>query len=203
MSKSESRGLNRIAKVCVVRFLIPTRVTSGHLTSARLIVALLAALALALGPQAFHWAAGLLAIAIVLDRSDGELALARDEFSPTGQRYAFICDGSSHALVLTGLGVGLRGGEYGLAAIAMGLIAGLCVAALPWLIRRLESIDGRASDEFAGFAGLSAEEVLLLTMPLALLAGWAEGLLIVTAFVAPTFLTAFYLTHYRKFSASS
>ena len=162
----------------------------------------MAALMLAAGAAWFAAGGLFFLLAILLERSGDALARARMQGSadPPGERLALFSDSLANALPFAGLGFGLRGGEQGLAAIAMGAVAALGVALLPWLIRRLETIDGRRAAEFGGVAGLEAEDILLL-VPVALWAGWAEALLVAVAFIAPTLASAFYMMHYRKFSS--
>ncbi len=195
-------GLRRFASRCIARPLVSTRVMPGHLRAGRIATALVAALVLAIGPPGFRPAAALLLLALLLERSGSQLARERGNVSTSSERHALLYNSASHILVFTGLGVGLMGSDYGSAALGMGLLAGLGVAAVPWMVHRLAALDGKPSDEFGGFAGLEADDVLMLAVPAALWAGWAEGLLFLTACAAPTFAVAFFLTHYRKFSAS-
>lgn len=155
---------------------------------------------LAAGPAWFFAGAACFLAAIVLDRSGGELSRATGRTNAAGHASPLVQDSLVNALVFAGLGLGLRGGAQGLAALGMGVVAALGVAAMPWLIRRLEAIDGRRAAEFGGVAGFDAEDILLL-VPVALWAGWAEGLLVAVAFSAPTLASAFYMMHYRKFSS--
>ncbi len=193
--------IRRFASVCIARPLNAIGVTRLQLIATRLLLGVLAALLLAVGPAWFSMAAALFLVMILLERSDSGLASFTKQASPPSDRHALIYGSLSNALVFAGLGVGMRDSEYGLTAIAMGLLAAFGVTALPWLVKRLEIIDGARSPEFDGIAGLEPEDVLLLA-PVALWAGWAEGVLLVTAFGAGTFACALYLTHYRKFKSN-
>lgn len=197
----KSGWLRRIVRVFVVRPLLSTPLTAEQVSSARHAIGVLAALTLAVGPAGFPAGATFVLIAVLLDRSGSELALAKGQISPPSRRHGFLGDGWSDALVFVGLGIGLRGSVHGLAAVGMGLLAGLAVVVVPWLMRWLETIDGRPSDEFGGVAGLDPDDALLV-VPLALWVGWAEGLLPLVAACGPTFALAFFTTHYRKFSST-
>lgn len=192
--------LRSFAQVCIARPINAGGVTRFQFTTVRLLIGIVAALAFAAGPALFSAGAALFLITILLERSYGEIGQATGQAAPASDRYALISDSLCNALAFAGLGVGLRNSEHGSTAMAMGLSAGIAVAAVPWLVRRLEIIDGRRSVEFGRVAGMDADDVLLL-VPAALWAGWAQGLLMVTAFAAPAFASAYYLTHYRKFGS--
>lgn len=192
--------LRRFSRICIARPVSAIGVTRNQVTAVRLALGFLAAVVLAFGPAWFSVAATLFLLGMLLARSDDELARLKEQACLASERYAFISDSLSNILAFAGLGVGMRASEYGLTAIAMGLMAGFAVAAVPWLVRRLEVIDGRRSDEFDSIAGVDAADVLLI-FPIALWAGWAEALLLVAAFAAPTFAVALYMNHYRKFNS--
>lgn len=192
--------LRRISHACVARLASAIGVTRNQAISARFAFGVLAALLLTLGPAWFSAAAGLLLIGIVLERCDDEFARLSRQHSPRSDHYALVSASLCNALAFVSLGIGMRDSELGLAAVVMGLFAGFAVVLVPWLVRRLEVIDGRCSNEFATSAGLDAADVLLL-VPFAIWAGWAEGLLIVAGYGVPTFASALYLTHYRKFTS--
>ena len=194
-------GLRRLVSVCIAKPLASTPITPGQLIAAQLAASLVAAVLLSIGPSGFPIAAGVLLLALLLQRSAGQLSLERAGEAITAERTMLLCNSASHILVFSGLGAGLMGGEYGSIALGMGLLAGLALAVMPWMVRRLAIIDGKRSDEFGNFAGLEADDLLMLAVPLALWASWAEGLLLITACAAPTFAVAFFITHYRKFSA--
>lgn len=191
--------LRRLVRFVVVRHLVSSGVTPEQVFAARVALSVLASCMLAWGTAWFSAAAFACLMAILLDRCEGELVLAMGQVNPFGDRQT-VTSRSLPSLQFIGLGVGLQASEQGLAAIGMGLMAGLSMAAIPWLVHRLEAIDGRPSAEFDGVAGLDADDLSLL-IPLSLWAGWAEGLMVVAAFGAPAFACAFYLTHFRKFNA--
>jgi hypothetical protein len=179
---------------------MPAAITPAQLWRARLVAGMLAVAAVASGPRGFGVGGALFFSATLLEHAAAELSRARGcGVAEPGSRATLSVVVS--ALIFLGLGLGLRGSEFGLGALAMGCMAALAVPAVPWLITRLEAIDGRPSAEFGGVYGLDPEDILLL-VPLALWAGWAEALLVVAAFGAAAFASAFYMTHYRKFTSA-
>ena len=186
--------------VCIARPLNAIGVTQKTVITVRLVIGLLAALGLALGPTWFAVAAGLFLIGVFLQRADAEFSLLVDEIDSVSDRYAYNSNNLCNALTFLGLGVGLRFSEFGLLAILMGLFAGIAAVAFPWLIKRLEIIDGKRSAEFDGVAGVDADDLLLL-VPFALWMGWAEALLVVAAVGGSALVGAMYVMHYRKFSS--
>lgn len=190
--------MRRFSGACIARPLAALGVKRDQVTAVRLVLGLLAALALAVGPAWFAVGAGFFLIGLFLERSDGEFARRSEQTKPASDRYALLTYSLSNALVFIGLGIGLRDGIYGLWEIPMGLMAAFALAVLPWLVKRLDAIDGKRSAEFEGMAGIDADDALLL-VPVALWAGWAEGLLMVAAFGGTAFVCALYATHFRKF----
>jgi hypothetical protein len=191
--------VRRAVRACILKPM-PAAITPAQVWQARLVAGILAAAAVAVGPRGFALGGALFVIATLLGHAADDLCDAQ----PSGDvrvRSRQSWDIAVSALIFIGLGIGLRHTEHGLAAPAMGCVAALSVIAVPWLIKRLEAIDGRPSDEFGGVYGLDPEDILLL-VPLALWAGWAEALLVVAAFGAAAFASAFYMTHYRKFTSA-
>jgi len=166
----------------------------------RVVLGVMTAIALAVGPTWFGVGAALFLIALLLERSDGEFARIAGYASPTVNRFSLIAYSLTNSLAFAGLGIGLRDGKYGLWELVMGLFAAVALAVLPWLVKRLEAIDGQRSPEFDGIAGIDADDLLIL-VPVALWAGWAEGLLLVAAFGGSAFVAALYMTHFRKIHA--
>ena len=160
----------------------------------------LAALSFATGPAWFAVGAAIFFIGLLLERSDGEFRHLSGPMSPAVDRFSLITYGLTNALAFIGLGIGLRNGIYGLWEIPMGLFAAFSLCVLPWIIQRLETIDGERSAEFDGIAGIDADDMLFI-VPVAIWAGWSEGVMLVVAFGGTAFVSALYLTHFRKFHA--
>ena len=127
----------------VVRAIAPTRITPNHLTTARLITGLAAALGFAQGGWVWpDLAAGVMLVSLLLDRADGELARQTGRTSRKGYRYDLICDCVATAAGFIGLGVGVRE-VFGPVAILLGIIAALSVTA-PVLADQHRQARGRA-----------------------------------------------------------
>ena len=145
---SHDTWLHKIARFTIVRPLVPTRVTPNHLTTVRIIAGVSAAVALGTGQPGWSAVgAGLFILSMLLDRADGDLARLTGRTSPGGHAYDLFADTLCNALIFLGLGIGLRGSDFGFWA--------------------------------------------MLFVPLAILIGWNEGLLIAATIGAPVFALLF------------
>lgn len=194
--------IRRFSGFCIARPLAAIGVTRNHIIATRLVLGVLTGVVLAIGPAWFATGAVLFLIGMFLERADGELARLTKQATPILDRRALICYGLTNALAFVGLGIGLRAGIHGLWEIPMGVFAAASFAVLPWLVQRLDAIDGKRSAEFDGIEGIDADDALFL-FPVALLVGWAEGALMVAAFGGTAFVCALYATHFRKFHPDS
>ena len=190
--------LRRLSGICIGRPLAAIGIKREQVIVLRIVLGVLTALALAIGPSWFAAGAALFLVGLFFERSDGEFSRTSGQIDQVGDRFALITYGATNALAFIGLGIGLRNGIYGLWEIPMGLFAAAGLAVLPWLVKRLETIDGKRSAEFDGIAGIDADDLLFI-VPVALWAGYAEGLLMLTAFGGTLFVGALYMTHFRKF----
>ncbi len=183
---SHNTWIHRAARV-VARPLARTPVTPNQVTTLRLAAGLAAAAALAQGEADWrHWGAGMFVLGMFLDRLDGELARLSGKTSPWGHRYDLFSDGLSNILVFLGLGVGLRAGEFGAWAPAMGLVAGLAIAAILWLVVRMESRHGARAGELGTTAGFDPDDGLI-AVPVLVWLGLSDGLLAAACLGAPAF----------------
>ncbi len=183
---SHDTWIHRAARV-VARPLVGTPVTPNQVTTLRLAAGLAAAAALAQGEADWrHWGAGLFILGLFLDRLDGELARLGGKTSPWGHRYDLFSDGLSNVLAFFGLGVGLRAGEFGAWAPAMGLVAGLAIAAILWLVVRMESLHGARAAELGVGAGFDPDDGLI-AVPVLVWLGLSDWLLVAACFGAPAF----------------
>ena len=146
---SHNTWFHRIARV-TVRPLAGTAVTPNQLTTVRLGAGLGAGALLAVGdPEMLRWGAVVFLVSMLLDRADGELARLTGQMSSGGHRYDLMADSICNVAAFVGLGIGLRGGEWGNQAILMGIAAGLAVAAVLMMVIMLESLGGeRAGESF-------------------------------------------------------
>ena len=145
-----------------------------------------------------HVGGGLFLVSMVLDRADGELARLTGATSERGHAYDLIADAVSNALVLAGIGVGLRDSVLGLWSIPMGLLAGISVAAILGLVMAVEHREGQGAAELKSFAGFDVDDATL-GIPIAVWLGWSVPLIATAAVVAPAVAAYFFW----KFRAGS
>jgi len=192
---SHNTWIHKVSRAVIVRPLIETSVTPNHLTTLRLVAGLGAALALAVGEPVWSMTgAGLFVLSMLLD---GDLARLTGKTSPGGHVYDLVSDATSNSLIFVGLGFGLRGSEYGLWAIPMGVVAGAAVGAILLMVMRIEASEGARAAEIQGAAGFDPDDAILL-VPIAILLGWSQGLLVAAAIGAPAFALLFVFLYRRQ-----
>lgn len=193
---SHDTWFHRAARV-VARPLARSPVTPNQVTTLRLAAGLAAAAALAEGGADWrNWGAAIFALAMFLDRLDGELARLAGKTSPWGHRYDLFSDASANALAFLGLGIGLRAGEFGAWAPAMGLIAGLAVAAILWLVVRKESHHGPRAGQLDSAAGFDPDDAMI-AVPVMIWLGLSDRLLVAACLGAPVF-AIYMVLRFRK-----
>jgi phosphatidylglycerophosphate synthase len=191
---SHDTWLHRIARPGA-RLLARTPVTPNQVTTARLVLGLAATGLFALGP-AWNTAAGLAYLAsMIFDRMDGVLARLTGKSTPWGHKYDLAVDAICDAVVFMGIGWGLRDGPLGDWAVVLGVVAGLAVSAVFWLVFRVEALEGPRAAELGARAGFDPDDGLL-AVPLAAFLGLTQPLLIAAAALAPLF-TAFMFWKFR------
>ncbi len=193
---SHDTWIHRAARI-VARPLARTPVTPNHVTTLRLATGVAAAAALAQGEADWrHWGAGIFILAMFLDRLDGEVARLGGKTSPWGHRYDMLSDTLCNALAFLGLGAGLRAGAFGAWAPAMGLLAGLAIATILWLVIRMESHHGARAGELGTTAGFDPDDGMI-AVPILIWFGLSDWLLAGACLGAPAF--AIYMTlKFRK-----
>jgi hypothetical protein len=90
----------------------------------------------------------------------------------------------------------LRDGGFGLLSVSMGLVAGVSVAAILWLVMRIEELKGARAAELPSAAGFDVDDAVLL-IPVFIWLGQAEGLLAAAFFITPL-VALFFLGLYRR-----
>lgn len=171
----------------LVRPLAGTRVTPNQLTTLSLVTGLAGAAALAVGGPG--WAEGgavLFALSLFLDHTDGELARLTGRGSAFGARYDTAVSAVTKVALFLGIGLGLQDGGLGGWAPVMGLVAGLAVAFIFWILEDLKARGGRAAAAQPAAFGFEAEDSLYLLVPVAWLGGLAPFLAL-SALGAPAF----------------
>ena len=198
---SHNTWIHRIVRVAV-RPLAATPVTPNQVTTLRCAAGLAAALALAQGSDDWrHWGAGIFLIGMLLDRADGELARLSGKTSPWGHTFDLISDAASNVLAFFALGVGLRDGPFGLWAPVMGLAAGAAIAAILFLVIKLEEQHGARAGELGGAAGFDPDDALLV-FPILIWLGLSDGLLAAACIGAPAFAVFMFLKFRRRLRAA-
>jgi archaetidylinositol phosphate synthase len=192
---SHNTWLHRIVRVGIEP-LTKTRITPNQLTSVRLGVAVGAAVLMAVGPRWHSYGAGLFLLSMLLDRADGELARITGRTSPWGHTYDLFSDALANTLIFVGIGIGLRAEAFRLWSIPMGILAGAAVAFIFWLLMRIESVAGKRAAEFDSVGGFDPDDAML-AIPVAVIMGWTDQLLIAASIGAPLF-AVFVLWHRRK-----
>ncbi len=185
----------------LVRPLARTRVTPNHLTTTRLLTGLGAAAAFAVGGDLWIRAGvALFVISMLLDRADGELARLSAKSSRFGQLYDIFADAVCDTSVLAGIGIGLSAGPFGKLAVVMGLVAGLSVAFIFYLIMKMERDLGPGRGAFGAFAGFDADDIMVV-IPIAMWLGYGETLLVASVVLAPLAAVLVYLSFRTRRSA--
>lgn len=194
---SHNTWIHKVSRVVIVKPLADTPVRPNHLTVVRLITGLAAVGGFATG-QAPWVQVGAVAfmVSMLFDRADGDLARFTGRTSPGGHVFDLVADALCNSLIFVGLGIGLSQGDYGLGATAMGVTAGAAVALILGMVIRMENLEGARAAELGGVAGFDPDDAMLL-VPLAVLFGASEGLLLAAAIGAPGF-AVFFLMLFRK-----
>jgi len=188
---SHNTWIHKIARATIVRPLARTPVTPNQVTTVRILAGVAAAVALAYGNQEWsNYGAVLFMLSMLLDRADGDLARMTGRTSPGGHTYDLFADAFCNALIFVGLGIGLRDSGFGLWAIPMGILAGGAVATILMLVIRIEKLQGARAAEIGSFFGFDPDDAML-AIPVAVLLGWSEGLLMAACIGAPAFAVLF------------
>ncbi|RKP46554.1 CDP-alcohol phosphatidyltransferase family protein [Pararobbsia silviterrae] len=178
--------------------LIDTRITPNHLTTLRLLIGVLCAIAFGVGGYRYaNLGAALLVLSNFVDHTDGELARISGKTSRFGHFYDLACDALVTIALFVGIGVGvatMQGATHGAFALAgvtiapqaLGWLAGIAVALIFFLRMQIEEREGKAGTKQASVAGFETEDVLYL-MPLVTLFDGTQGFLVAASIGAPLF----------------
>lgn len=178
-----------------------TRVTPNHLTTLRLLLGVVCAVAFAQGGYAAaNIGAVLLVLSNFVDHTDGELARISGKSSRFGHFYDLACDALVTVALFVGIGAGVArdatADAFALSPVALGWIAGIAVALIFFLRMRIEEQAGKAGTRQASFAGFETEDILYL-MPLVTLAGGTAVFLVAASIGAPLF-ALWVIVDYRR-----
>ncbi len=181
-----------------VRPMVGGTITPNHLTTARLVSGVVACVGFALGdPVSNIWGGILWILSFFLDRADGELARISDTSSEGGHIYDYYSDLAVNSLFFVAIGVGLRNGDLGGWAIALGLLSGVSIAAASVLSERLEEEFDDGGKAYAGILGFDFDDILVLFAPAAWL-GLFPYLLIGASVGGPFFAVLTWLRIWRR-----
>lgn len=200
---SHKTWIHRVARETVSKPLAKTSVTPSQITALRLVTGVAAAVCFTLGTDRW-WDVGawMFIFSMLLDRADGDFARLTGQTSEWGHKFDLIVDGICNAAIFIGLGVGLRGGEQGLTAIPLGVLAGASVTAVFYLVFRAEKLAGERSGELQSFFGFDVDDAMLF-IPLLVLFGFQEGLLLAASLGAPLFAVCYYFWLRAKLQAQA
>lgn len=195
-STGKGTWVHRLARHAV-KPLVNTPVTPNDLTTLRLVTGVAAAGAFAMGDYFWTaWGGLLFVISAFLDRADGELARISGKTSPEGHQYDLISDTVVTVLLFVGIGIGLSNSTLGWWAPLLGIISGASVAAIFWVVTRMEQKSRKDKPAFGSGKGFDADDVLFIVGPIA----WLDdliALLLASSFGAPLFLL-FALYHLKQ-----
>jgi len=171
----------------VALLLRDTRVHPNHVTTVSMLVGLGAAALYAGGTsQSRDWGAALYVLSAILDHVDGQLARLANKSSARGQTYDRVADLTVRFTLFAGMGLGLRHGPLGDAAIGCGLAAGVAfvlIFVLRGSIARRRGWDAIAQPAVAGF---ELDDVLYVVAPITWL-GWLAPFVVAAGVGAPLF----------------
>ena len=175
-----------------VKPLAKTSVTPNQITTLRLLTGVSAAVFFAVGNTNFTTIGSIVFIlSLLLDRADGVLARLKGKTTLGGHKYDLMADTISNSLVFIGIGVGLRHGQIGDLAIPLGFIAGLAVTTVFLMVVAAEKRVGNQSAELKSSVGLDPDDGMLL-VPITMMLGFSNELIIVAAVGAPLFAIFFF-----------
>jgi phosphatidylglycerophosphate synthase len=199
---SHNTWLHHMVRNSVVKPLAKTSVSPNQLTTARIVTGVIAAVCMAYGPQWHTIGGGVFVLSVLLDRIDGDLARLTKCTSQFGHRYDMFSDAICNILVLLGLGIGLIDGSLGVWAAFMGAISGASVAAILWIVMRVEEMNGMRSAELPNFSGFDADDAVLL-IPIFIWLGFAESLLLISCIIAPLVSILFFRMYLKQSSLTA
>jgi len=98
--------------------------------------------------------------------------------------------------MFVGIGIGLRESDLGLWAVPLGILAGLSVTAILFLVILAEGQNGIRTAELKGAKGIDPDDAILL-VPAAMVIGWGIYL-IVAAAIGALFFSLFFYWKFRN-----
>ena len=108
------------------------------------------------------------------------MARLTGQSSAWGHKLDLASDFVATSLLFVGLGLGSQGER----AALMGIVAGLSVGLIFWVVQRIEALLPADASAIPSAGGFDADDTLFLVAPVVWL-GWAEPFLVVAAIGAP------------------
>jgi phosphatidylglycerophosphate synthase len=164
-----------------------TGLTPNFFTTLRLLFGILACLSFAMGEYLFtNLGALCFVISNFLDHTDGEFARMTGKMSQFGHYYDLACDAIVNILLFIGIGIGLMTSSLGNMALALGILAGVSVAAIFQMRMTIEQQIGKEDARQPHLDNMEAEDILYL-LPVVTLSGQLIPFLILASIGAPLF----------------
>lgn len=168
----------------VIRRIAHTRITPNHITTARLLTGIAAALAFAQGEALWLAIGGVIfLLSMLLDRADGELARQTGRSSVNGHRYDLVSDCTSNILAFIGIGVGAVP-ALGVLGPLLGVLAGVGIGALFWQLNVLKLVESRPFSAWDDRFNADPDDAMVF-VPLLVWAGAAVPTLVAAAAITP------------------
>jgi len=127
---------------------------------------------------------------MLLDRADGDFARMTGRTSAGGHVFDLVTDSLCNSLIFVGLAIGFVGGTLGWWAIVLGALAGGGVAAVLFLVLRVEAAEGQGAAGPPSVGVFDADDAML-AIPVAVWLGLSQELLVAAAVGAPLFALYF------------
>ena len=171
----------RLARLLVKPLAGVPGLSPNHITTASLLLALLAGLLFARGEAgAARWGALLFALARFVDHADGELARLTGQSSRLGYYYDFVVGGLSTAALFLGLGVGLGTGSVRDWPVVLGVVAAGCALIGTGLGIAVEAARRPPDALYPSWGGFELEDGIYLIVPLTWL-GWLQPFFVLSS----------------------
>ena len=181
---SYNTWIHKVSRV-MVKPLANTPITPNHLTTGRLFFGLAAAACFM--PGDFSWnltGTVCFLISMLLDRADGELARLTGQSSEFGAIYDLITDGICNAALFIGIGIACMDSNLGIWALVMGIIAGVCISIILYVVVQLATEVDASAAAMQSFAGFDPDDTIII-VPIAVLFGFGKIILILAAIFTP------------------